>query len=345
MIRLLCLPLVFILGLLYLYLSKLPEIPHALYPDSGVRTPEHEVTVPRRPYEQRMLLSREAPEYQTDVFFLCGKTEGPVALLLGGAHGNEPGGYLTLLEFLSDVIVEKGTLVVVPLQNPVAFSSNNRSTRGPVLNNYYNFGRGFPASRPSKERDRYILAQLVGHNHSWWWYEGDEKLIESHTFPGAYRKATEVEGLLDEDGYRLALDPQIKMAAGNIYRLMLGMFPDGSHRYEQIDVFIDLHEAAYFFDDRICTDDPASRQVLEELVPKINSSLAQRGLDPITTCFAPIPTSSAWTAAHDLPRPALSFTTETNYTRQIAYRIRTQRVFLDAILKQTGLEISYRKKL
>jgi hypothetical protein len=78
------------------------------------------------------------------------------------------------------------------------------------------------------------------------------------------------------------------------------------------------------------------------MLPEINAVLEGKGLKAIKSCFAPIPTSSAWTAAHDLPRRAVSFTTETNYTGFIADRIRSQRVFIDVILRSVGLEISYR---
>ena len=263
-------PLVFFGGLFYFCLSEILPVQQDNVDLDATSKGSVSSTTPRRPYEQRLPLSRNAPEYQTDVFILSGSQDGPVAMLLGGTHGNEPGGYLTLLEFLSDVTIEKGTLVIVPIQNPIAFSNNSRSTRGPVLNNYYNFGRGFPALKASAERDKYVLAQLSGYNNSWWWYDGDEKLIQAGVFPGTFRKATEVEDLLDEEGYRRALDPEIKKAAGNIYQLMLGNFPDGSSRYDQIDILIDLHEAAYFYEDRICTDDPVSHGLIEELVPEIH---------------------------------------------------------------------------
>jgi len=306
-------------------------LPTPLWPDSNLAEDSGR--------EERMLLSAGSADYATEVIVMQGAEEGKVALLMGGAHGNEPGGYWALLEFVETYRPKNGTLVVLPLQNPLARRNNTRSSKGPILNNYYNFSRAFPALNAVPEREQWIRSQFRGVNDTWWWYGGDQKLTEEGVISWEERKAATLEGLLDEEGCRRALDPEIKQAAKNVYGLMIGRFPDGKQRYDQIDLLLDLHEAAWFYQDVLCADDAESLQFLDDVLPDINQRLEELGLDPVSVLLTPVPTSPGWAAHYELPRPAIAVTTETNRRLEKERRLAAQRIFLKAILESFGFEL------
>jgi hypothetical protein len=300
---------------------------------------EHDGNVEDLYIEERFILSYDLDDYRTEVIVKQAPNDGKTALIMAGAHGNEPGGYLALLDFIKNYRPNRGIMVILPLQNPVARKKNTRSSAGPVLNNYYNFSRAFPAKNPVPERDKWIWSQFKGVNDSWWWYAGDQKLTENGIIPLSVRQANTIDSLLDEEGYRKALDPQIKMAAQSIYKLMLGEFPDGSKRYDQIDILIDMHEAAWFYQDVLCADDNDSRLLLETVLPEINRNLQGKELSPVTVFFSPIPTSPAWTARYELPEPALAVTTETDRRLAMDKRLSAQTIYLEVILNHLGFEL------
>ena len=53
----------------------------------------------------------------TDVFYLEGKEPGGKALVMAGTHSNEPAGLLASLIMIENAVVEKGTLIVIPVFN------------------------------------------------------------------------------------------------------------------------------------------------------------------------------------------------------------------------------------
>jgi predicted deacylase len=61
----------------------------------------------------------------TSVFILEGKNPGGKAIIMAATHANEPAGYLAALILIENVVVEKGTLIVIPVFN----ASAARSTR------------------------------------------------------------------------------------------------------------------------------------------------------------------------------------------------------------------------
>jgi predicted deacylase len=61
----------------------------------------------------------------TPVFILEGKQPGGKAILLAATHANEPAGMLASLIFVENAVVEKGTLIVIPVFN----NSAGRNTR------------------------------------------------------------------------------------------------------------------------------------------------------------------------------------------------------------------------
>ncbi len=61
----------------------------------------------------------------TNVFFLEGKEKGGKALVIANTHSNEPAAILTSLIFLENAVVEKGTLIIIPIFN----NSGSRVTK------------------------------------------------------------------------------------------------------------------------------------------------------------------------------------------------------------------------
>lgn len=61
----------------------------------------------------------------TKVFFLEGKKEGGKILLLANTHANEPAALLTAVLFIENAIVDKGSVIIIPMFN----NSAGRNTR------------------------------------------------------------------------------------------------------------------------------------------------------------------------------------------------------------------------
>jgi hypothetical protein len=75
---------------------------------------------------------------------MTGKEPGGAALLLGNTHANEPEGLLASLIFLENAVVEKGTLIIIPVFNNSA-SRNTRPGDGYPL--YFDISTGWGAKR------------------------------------------------------------------------------------------------------------------------------------------------------------------------------------------------------
>ncbi len=74
--------------------------------------PEQNILLPGTPYATEIYVSRGAP--------------GPVVLVMGGVHGNEPAGALAA-EQVSGFAVSKGTLIVIPRVNKLALAVGMRT--------------------------------------------------------------------------------------------------------------------------------------------------------------------------------------------------------------------------
>ena len=61
----------------------------------------------------------------TNVFFLEGREEGGKILILANTHANEPAALLTAVLFIENAVVEKGTVIIIPMFN----NSGGRNTR------------------------------------------------------------------------------------------------------------------------------------------------------------------------------------------------------------------------
>jgi hypothetical protein len=104
--------------------------------------------------EERRLLMEGTP-YETPLYVYGTGVPGPIALALGGVHGNEPGGWLAAERAVDRLRPDSGALLVVPRANRVATQLFERTTEAiGDLNRAY---PGDPNGTPSQQ----IAAQIV----------------------------------------------------------------------------------------------------------------------------------------------------------------------------------------
>jgi len=83
-------------------------------------------------------------EYELNIYRLDGREPGPVMMVIGGIH-NEPGGYLTVDQFV-DIPLLKGVLILVPRANFETIIKNERGVSGDM-------NRLFHLTEPRFEND------------------------------------------------------------------------------------------------------------------------------------------------------------------------------------------------
>ncbi|PZT47525.1 hypothetical protein B6S12_08620 [Helicobacter valdiviensis] len=77
-----------------------------------------------------------------DIYHLKGDEEGPTLLVIGGIHGDEPGGYFTPSLLLSSYKINKGNLYVIPNLNPDSILAFRRGI-------YNDMNRKFATIKPN----------------------------------------------------------------------------------------------------------------------------------------------------------------------------------------------------
>jgi len=82
-------------------------------------------------------------KYATDLYVIKSGVPGPVVMIVGGVHGNEPAGYKAAA-LVKSYSIKKGTLIVIPQANKRAVAAHRRSIGGADLN------RDFPTSRSDR---------------------------------------------------------------------------------------------------------------------------------------------------------------------------------------------------
>ena len=81
------------------------------------------------PGQRQHLIFWKGTPQELEVFRIYGRNPGPTALIVGGIHGNEPGGYLGA-DLYSDVSLKTGNLIVVPRSNFRAVILDKRGDSG-----------------------------------------------------------------------------------------------------------------------------------------------------------------------------------------------------------------------
>lgn len=90
-------------------------------------------------------------EYETPVFRFRGEETGPVVLIIGGTHGNEPAGYEAvhrLLKILAEMNIKTGEVFIIPEANRLADLAFTRRIKTPcgVDKELGNLNRCYPGN-------------------------------------------------------------------------------------------------------------------------------------------------------------------------------------------------------
>jgi hypothetical protein len=138
--------------------SGTPPVTQLAAPETPTATPS---PVPPRGRIERALLAGTALE--TPVTIVHSGEPGPVLMVLGGVHGNEPGGWLAAEETLG-FEPAAGSLLVVPRANVEAISGFVRTTE--ALGDLNRLYPGSPASDLPMEQMAAEIVALAGDYHA-----------------------------------------------------------------------------------------------------------------------------------------------------------------------------------
>ena len=143
-----------------------PAIPEA----SPTPTP----TVIPEGSRERVLM--QGTPYETPLYIRGSGQNGPRVLVLGGVHGNEPGGWMAALQ-LVDVSIDRGALFVVPEANRLAIEAFSRTT--PELGDLNRLYPGDPDGLPMAQMAHQIVSLVkqydvdvvIDLHESWGFYQ------------------------------------------------------------------------------------------------------------------------------------------------------------------------------
>lgn len=99
--------------------------------------------------------------YATNMYIIRSGKPGPVVMIVGGVHGNEPAGYIAAGKMV-DTDIKKGTLLVIPRANRLAIEHKTRYYGG-----HGDLNRDFPQSKyqsPDGTLSRAIWAAVKKYN-------------------------------------------------------------------------------------------------------------------------------------------------------------------------------------
>ncbi len=82
-------------------------------------------------------LYNELPQKRIDYFYIKGHSKGPKIVIVGGIHGNETGGFTTA-EYLKNLKIDKGEILVIPRANPIGIMANVRGYNGDMNKKFDN---------------------------------------------------------------------------------------------------------------------------------------------------------------------------------------------------------------
>jgi len=99
------------------------------------------VPLPAQASSQEKVVLAKGTVYATDMYIIRSGKPGPVVMIVGGVHGNEPAGYIAAGRMVNTEI-KKGTLIVLPRANNRAVERNVRYYKG-----HGDLNRDFPTSK------------------------------------------------------------------------------------------------------------------------------------------------------------------------------------------------------
>jgi Succinylglutamate desuccinylase / Aspartoacylase family len=134
------------------------DAPAAAVVSTSTPVPEPTATAtPEPPFivaegEQHHLLMEGTPE-ETPIHIFGSGREGPIMAILGGVHGNEPGGWLAAEQICDTLRPADGALIVVPRANTLAVQQFVRTTDdlGDLNRLYPGDDSGLPMARMASE--------------------------------------------------------------------------------------------------------------------------------------------------------------------------------------------------
>lgn len=72
----------------------------------------------------------EGEDWETEIFKVTGREEGPTVFVVGGVHGNEPAGAYAAEELLQSLSLSRGVVLLLPRANVQALAEGRRSPVG-----------------------------------------------------------------------------------------------------------------------------------------------------------------------------------------------------------------------
>jgi Succinylglutamate desuccinylase / Aspartoacylase family len=122
--------------------------------------------------EEQRLLMQDTPE-ETPLFIFGSGKEGAILAVLGGVHGNEPGGWLAAEQIRDTLRPSSGALLVVPRANIIATQQFARTTDdlGDLNRLYPGTKDGLPMAQMAYEivdmLKQYHVTLLIDMHESW----------------------------------------------------------------------------------------------------------------------------------------------------------------------------------
>ncbi len=99
------------------------------------------VPLPAQASSREKVVLAKGTVYATNMYIIKSGKAGPVVMIVGGVHGNEPAGYIAAGRMVNTEI-KKGTLIVLPRANNRAVERNVRYYKG-----HGDLNRDFPTSK------------------------------------------------------------------------------------------------------------------------------------------------------------------------------------------------------
>ena len=91
--------------------------------------------------------------FETAAYIYKGVNPGPIVLVQAGIHGNEPAGTLALEEWISELKVTNGTLVLIPRMNVKALEAGRRFVARDL-------NRSFPGDKEASQLESRLASYL-----------------------------------------------------------------------------------------------------------------------------------------------------------------------------------------
>lgn len=110
---------------------------------------------PAQSYDRSRRTLLPGTAHETAVYIVTTPVEGPVVLVIGGIHGDEPAGYLAA-DTVASWVVNRGTLIVIPRAHIPAIRRRQRNGE-----DLLDLNRSFPGSASGSPTER-LAAAIYG---------------------------------------------------------------------------------------------------------------------------------------------------------------------------------------